>query len=767
MYNLSQFKPSLYALLLLGMLGFGLASESPGVWAMGTGGILLNAWLVKTGRFTPMPRLMANVVTIGSMLYVAREVFAAGTTPVMVIGKFLVLLQLIKLWEQRANRDYAQLIVLSLLLMVAASISTTSLIFAVLLLAFLFLALYCCLLFHLKVESDRAREAFPLPPNRMSPATLRQDERFLGRSMRRLTGFVSAVSIAAAVVVFLLFPRGAGAGMFGPMPFRPAQALTGFSDTLSFQNLAQITQNQAQVAKVEVWHNDRPVSGDEPLLLRGVTFDHYETEEDRETGRYAWTPTPTLGEVVEHVERGESWRFAEHLAPGGDQFRQRITLYPTGTPVVFAMGGAVSIKPGRNIKLRYHRGNAVLKADDNLTKELVYEAVSTNRLPGPARPRSFRRSAVDPAILRYARDPAVSGTAADGEPLVAKRFNQAYVHELDEQIARNIERHLQTQFTYTLDLTDARHLTRDDDPLVAFLTTLKRGHCEYFAGAMALMCQGLGMRARVVNGFKSDEFNDVGFGTGYYIVRQSHAHSWVEVLTVDDPATGAASWKTFDPTSGRDDGEGDAGMWVKMKHLFDFIEFTYANAVIGYDSDNRDTLLAGVEQRVQSTGSRGSAKLASLRAWLGSNVWSLSSNVVGVIVALMAVALAGFVAWHLWDRRTVRRKAARIGLEGLSPAARARLVRQLGFYDDLVRLLGRHHIVRPRHLTPLEFSRTLTHLPSEAYGTIRRLTQVFYRVRYGRAELTGGRQRRLGAVISRLEGALGTPNASPPNAARA
>src|SRR5688572_7304006 len=196
MYDLRQFKPTLYALLLLGMLGFGLASESPGVWAMGTGGILLNAWLVKTGRFTPMPRLVANLVTIGSMLYVAREVFAPGTTPVMVIGKFLVLLQLIKLWEQRANRDYAQLIVLSLLLMVAASINTTSLIFAVLLVAFLFLSLYCCLLFHLKVESDRAREASPLSLTRTSPTTLRQDERFLGRSMRRLTGFVSVASIA-------------------------------------------------------------------------------------------------------------------------------------------------------------------------------------------------------------------------------------------------------------------------------------------------------------------------------------------------------------------------------------------------------------------------------------------------------------------------------------------------------------------------------------------------------------------------------------------
>ena len=45
--------------------------------------------------------------------------------------------------------------------------------------------------------------------------------------MRRLTGFVSAVSIVLAVAVFLFFPRGSGANMLSPFQFRPAQALTG------------------------------------------------------------------------------------------------------------------------------------------------------------------------------------------------------------------------------------------------------------------------------------------------------------------------------------------------------------------------------------------------------------------------------------------------------------------------------------------------------------------------------------------------------------
>src|SRR5206468_6290727 len=137
MYNIRQFKPVLYLLLLLGMTGFALAAQAPGLWALGAAGVLLNAWLVGTGRFAPMPRLLANTVTLGATLYCARQMLTNIGPPVIVIGQFLVLLHLVKLWEQRANRDYAQLLVLSLLLMVAAAINTASLVFGVLFVAYL------------------------------------------------------------------------------------------------------------------------------------------------------------------------------------------------------------------------------------------------------------------------------------------------------------------------------------------------------------------------------------------------------------------------------------------------------------------------------------------------------------------------------------------------------------------------------------------------------------------------------------------------------
>ncbi len=146
-------------------------------------GIAFNAWLIRSGRFIPLPRWLANSITIVALLFVSQQILLAGGVgqPLMLIGQFLVLLQLVKLFECRANRDYAQMIVLSLLLMVAGSINTASLLFAVVLVVYLVVALYCCLLFHLKVETDKARAAFPIPQENVSPFTLRQDQRFLPR----------------------------------------------------------------------------------------------------------------------------------------------------------------------------------------------------------------------------------------------------------------------------------------------------------------------------------------------------------------------------------------------------------------------------------------------------------------------------------------------------------------------------------------------------------------------------------------------------------
>jgi transglutaminase-like putative cysteine protease len=96
-----------------------------------------------------------------------------------------------------------------------------------------------------------------------------------------------------------------------------------------------------------------------------------------------------------------------------------------------------------------------------------------------------------------------------------------------------LERHLRQDFTYTLDGAPPSR-----SAILHFLFVTRRGRCELFATALALLGRELGIPTRVVGGFRVAEHNAVG---GYDLVREKNAHAWVEAW-VD------GSWTTFDPT---------------------------------------------------------------------------------------------------------------------------------------------------------------------------------------------------------------------------
>jgi transglutaminase-like putative cysteine protease len=82
--------------------------------------------------------------------------------------------------------------------------------------------------------------------------------------------------------------------------------------------------------------------------------------------------------------------------------------------------------------------------------------------------------------------------------------------------------------------------TADSDALLAFLTEDRRGFCQQFATAMAVMVRELGYPARVAVGFRSGDADG-----DTYTVRNRDAHAWVEVFF---PGVG---WLAFEPTPGR------------------------------------------------------------------------------------------------------------------------------------------------------------------------------------------------------------------------
>jgi len=61
-----------------------------------------------------------------------------------------------------------------------------------------------------------------------------------------------------------------------------------------------------------------------------------------------------------------------------------------------------------------------------------------------------------------------------------------------------------------------------------------------------------------------------------YSVRDSDAHAWVEVKT-------PLGWRSFDPTSSqRTRVASQSGIMSGARHLLEYIEFSYANAIVAY-----------------------------------------------------------------------------------------------------------------------------------------------------------------------------------------
>jgi transglutaminase-like putative cysteine protease len=155
--------------------------------------------------------------------------------------------------------------------------------------------------------------------------------------------------------------------------------------------------------------------------------------------------------------------------------------------------------------------------------------------------RSAAAFAREPVYVPLAGDPT-SGSGARAETRLLRspyrrmyRLAQSVTARADNsyEAVRAVERHLQANYTYS-----ERVPTRPF-PLNGFLFKERRGYCQQFSGAMALMLRMVGIPARVSAGFAPGSFNK---DTAEYRVRDLDAHSWVEVWF------SGIGWVPFDPT---------------------------------------------------------------------------------------------------------------------------------------------------------------------------------------------------------------------------
>ena len=91
-------------------------------------------------------------------------------------------------------------------------------------------------------------------------------------------------------------------------------------------------------------------------------------------------------------------------------------------------------------------------------------------------------------------------------------------------------------FEYTL----APGKYEGERPLEEFLFVRKKGFCEHYSSAAAILFRLMGIHTRVLAGFQGGEFNPIG---NYYLIQGRDAHAWLELF---NPEIG---WVRVDPTS--------------------------------------------------------------------------------------------------------------------------------------------------------------------------------------------------------------------------
>ena len=180
-------------------------------------------------------------------------------------------------------------------------------------------------------------------------------------------------------------------------------------------------------------------------------------------------------------------------------------------------------------------------------------------------------------------------------------------------------------------------------PLVAFVTQTKRGYCQHFAGAMALMLRYLGIPARVGAGFTTGRYNE---DKGEWTVSDTNAHTWVEVWF------DGYGWLPFDPTPGRGR---LLSSYTSSSTFFDASGATSALAGVGATALGLDA----VRDRLQGAGGGDNTRAAggdqTARSGKGTRRGSDDGGSGSLIVLLLL--LAAGVTGALWLLKVVRRQA--------------------------------------------------------------------------------------------------------------
>ncbi len=211
-----------------------------------------------------------------------------------------------------------------------------------------------------------------------------------------------------------------------------------------------------------------------------------------------------------------------------------------------------------------------------------------------------RRAApgVDRGYARFLSNQAVPKALAPWTRGLLERLpaTRGLMDQLDERgrlpatvhamAATGLCRHLahSGEYGYSLEL---RREKPELDVTADFLMHVKEGHCERYAGGLALMLRTLGIRCRLVKGYLAAETADEGAS----MIRLNQAHSWVEAL-VPGNEPNSWEWLTLDPTPSAAAQAGNLDSWLHwFQTRFVDVHKFWRNLVLDYTPETQSGLL--------------------------------------------------------------------------------------------------------------------------------------------------------------------------------
>ena len=441
------------------------------------------------------------------------------------------------------------------------------------------------------------------------------------------------------------------------------------------------------------------LQADNPLYVRGKVFDTFDGRSWEDSG---------FGAEKRYERDG---RFTFGARPQAGDTLQVYTVRQELPPFIFAAYRPLLLSfPGSVIETD---GALALRAPDRLRGGTVY-SVASRLEEVDNHPCSGEATAGDEGRTRDGRYLALYPEVSERLRALARDVTKGARDDLGR--AKEVEAFLRDNYAYTRETVGVKWR---GNPVEQFLFDLKAGHCELFASSMVVLLRTLQIPARLVTGFYVHRYNPV---TGYYEVRASDGHAWVEAYL--EPH----GWVTFEPTS-------SFKLPQRSQRLF------VATGLVRYLGDRTEELLyrhrhawwTQMLQKIWNFLLKLWLALAAIlykltAAFLLLWLWLLRG---GWLIVLQFIAAAGG-GWYLWRRfepdwRLARLRRARDG----DPHGFPRLC-----YREMERHFSARGSARPPHVTPLEYERLLARRFNPLAGQVGVITRLFQQAAYGPLPIT-------------------------------